>query len=81
MKDISALQSDLKGNRGELSCKPTKSGGNSHHITFQLRLENSLIIANEHSLCCRAWLTVGGAPSQGESQLHLWQAQEERSIN
>lgn len=44
-----------------------RSRGNSRHITSQLRLENSLIMANEHSLCCRAGLHVGGGKSRGIS--------------
>lgn len=60
MKDMRVPQCDLEGNKGKLFRKPTKSSGNSHHITSQLALENSLIIANEHRLCCRAWLAVEG---------------------
>lgn len=81
MKEVRAPCCDVEGIQGELSCKPTKSGGNSHHITSQLRLEKSLIFTNEHSLCCRAWLAVGGAGVRGNLNCTCGKAQEERSIN
>ena len=67
MKDVRAPLCKPEGNWGELSCRPTKSGGNSSHITAQLGLENSLIIANEHGLCCRAWLAWRGNSQGGIS--------------
>lgn len=76
MKGVRVPSWDSKGNRGELTCQASEPRGNSHHITSQLTLEEPLIIANEHSLHCRVWLTVRGPRVRGNLK-----AQEERSIN
>lgn len=62
--------------------KPASRRGSGRRITPPLGLEESLIIANEHSLGRQARLGGGGAaPRGGDLNCTCGKAREERSIN